>query len=687
MKITRWERRGRRRIKEDGVDLSIVTVDILKAAAAAATSIPTLGSAAGIMSCILQQISQAQQNTELSLRITTRCARALVTISEHLDTLEITPAILNNIKYFVADLHEVQDFVEKETNSNIFYLVLFAKKRAQRLQDLQLRVQDTMALFQVRVFLWILVLFHLIGIQITTLITLRDIVQRHSSSLKCAILETRDALSGQGKGHRMLKDEPDIWTNEEFDIVPEEELFVRNGLRLHSAKVSGKCAVVKVFEGEHALKNYRATVEFEKHLLHPHLLCLKHVSRTNTPTPFIVYHQDVQVTAKQFIAAAIPLGIVSTFVAGAQLVSGIASALSHLHLRGIPLHSVGIENFSIFMNGANKAVLSFDGIWNLVSVASRQNRTGLDVLGELCHQTFNAANELSSNPICCGQLSASLHHTGDTLARADESESPLNSNAKLVDTEDKGRTNRASDEFYTATTISAILSSSRREVAWQGTGGTESSVTLDDISRRFKTALSPLSSTSYLSKHRASSIRDSQTVGNYEGYQREKVTFGRVLSDCLVVTVSLHEKCIICGRDVEAGIFRCNDGQRTLVAGSVDGSTTCGGCPADDQIPTVPGCGDNDDRKWAYNKCDNICDGEAVDQIYRRHYRTELNNLAMCAGWLVNFSDTFTGSQSNGVWTSTAYVDGISRGVGISRKIRQAREQAACETLRQLGRN
>ncbi|PBL03946.1 hypothetical protein ARMGADRAFT_38753 [Armillaria gallica] len=246
MKITRWENRGRRRIEEDGIELSIVTVDILKAAAAAATSIPILGSAAGIVSCILQQISQAQQNTELALRIATRCARALVTISEHLDTLKVTPAILNNIKYFVADLHEVQDFIEKETNSNRFYLVLFAKKRTGRLQDLQLRVQDTMTLFQ-----------------ITTLVTLRDIVQRHSSSLEREILEIRDAVSGQ----RMSKDEPDSRTDEEFDIVPEEELFVRNGFRLHLAQVSGKCAVVKVFEGQHAQKNCRATVEFEKHLV------------------------------------------------------------------------------------------------------------------------------------------------------------------------------------------------------------------------------------------------------------------------------------------------------------------------------------------------------------------------------------------------------------------------------------
>ncbi|PBK75327.1 hypothetical protein ARMSODRAFT_949596 [Armillaria solidipes] len=288
------------------------------------------------------------------------------------------------------------------------------------------------------------------------------------------------------------------------------------------------------------------------------------------------------------------------------------------------------------MNGANKAVLSFDDFGNSVSVASTQDHTGFDVLGKLCHQTFNAANEISFSKlahICCGQLSASLHYTEDTLARADESDSPLNSNAGLVDAEDKGRTNRAFNEF--ATTIGAILSRSRREVTWQGSGGAGSSVTLDDISRRFKNALSSLSFTSYSSKHRACSIRDFQTVGDYEGYRREKVTFGPVLSDCLVVTnttSSLHEKCIICGKDVEVEIFRCKYGK------------------PDDKIPTVNVRGDNDDR----NKCDYSRDGEAADQIHRMHYRADLNNLAMCAGWVLNFNNTFTGPQSNGVWTSTA---------------------------------
>ncbi|KAK0204539.1 hypothetical protein DFS33DRAFT_665562 [Desarmillaria ectypa] len=87
------------------------------AAAAAATLIPVLRAAAEFFSHILQQISRVQQNTKLALRIAIRCARALATISKHLETLAVTSEISDNMKSFEANLYEVQDFVENETDN------------------------------------------------------------------------------------------------------------------------------------------------------------------------------------------------------------------------------------------------------------------------------------------------------------------------------------------------------------------------------------------------------------------------------------------------------------------------------------------------------------------------------------------------------------------------------------------
>ncbi|PBK64184.1 hypothetical protein ARMSODRAFT_1088113 [Armillaria solidipes] len=351
--------RARRRIAEDGVELSIMTVDILKAAASAATSVPVLSVAAAIVSRILNQISQAQQNTELALRIATRCARALTTISEHLNTLENKSAISNSIDRFVENLRKVQNFIDKETNKNIFYLFFFAKRRAEQFQDLQLKVQDSMQYLQIK-----------------TLLTLYDIVQHYSSD---------DSKNRTGK---------------EFDIVTEKQLFIGYGFRLHLGQVNRENAIIKVFEGDDAQKNCEETIEFESDIRHPNFLRPRS-SYAKGRSPFIVYDSlNVQTTAEQFIVAEIPSGVVSAFIAGARLIAGISSALSRLNIYHRDFSSVRIENFSIFMNSANRAVLSFDGFWNLTSATSRRERTGLDILNDLCHQTFDAANEILYNKLC-----------------------------------------------------------------------------------------------------------------------------------------------------------------------------------------------------------------------------------------------------------------------------------------------
>ncbi|PBL03693.1 hypothetical protein ARMGADRAFT_1070201 [Armillaria gallica] len=569
MKWIKRRRRVKRRIEEDGIDLAIVTVDILKTAAAAATSIPALGAAAGIVSSILQQISQAQQNTELALRIAARCAGVLATISKHLETLAITPAILNNIRSFEANLYEIQDFIETETSHNIFYLTLHAKQRAGRLQDLQLRVQETMSLFQ-----------------ITTLISIHDIVHRLSTSY----LEIKDAVSGQGRLERTLKDEPDVRPVEELDVIPEEELLVGKGFRLLLAQVGGNNAVLKVFEGKDAQENYGKTVNFEKHLIHSNLLRLKSHYASGS-SPFIVYNPDIQATAEQVIAAAIPTGVIPTFIAGAQLISGVAAALSHLLRRGtLDLHSLGIENFSIFTNRAGKVVLSFDGFSNSTSVVSRRDRTGLDILSDLCHQTFNAANEI-------------LYR--DTQARTNDTLEP--SNASIVDAENEDQINTASDKPDTVATIDANLSRLRREIMWQGVGG--NNMTLDDISYQFKTVVSSLSFTLFSLEHVARTARGYRTVHRCPGYRRQEVTLRPVLSDCKVithVTPFLHERCMICGKDVEEGQFNCNCGQRALVVGSLDGCITDRGYPADDGISPTVKC--SKCSVWGHRHCNDQLD-------------------------------------------------------------------------------
>ncbi|KAK0186088.1 hypothetical protein F5146DRAFT_1143654 [Armillaria mellea] len=75
-----------------------------------------------------------------------------------------------------------------------------------------------------------------------------------------------------------------------------------------------------------------------------------------------------------------------------------------------------------------------------------------------------------------------------------------------------------------------------------------------------------------------------------------------------------------------------------------------------------------------------------ADNNTRRHYRVELNNLCIQAGWTLRFDDSFTGPDNNGVWTSSAYINDVMYGQGTATNLRGAREQASYQTLVYYGR-
>ncbi len=150
------------------------------------------------------------------------------------------------------------------------------------------------------------------------------------------------------------------------------------------------------------------------------------------------------------------------------------------------------------------------------------------------------------------------------MARTSDTLEP--SNAPIIEAENEGQMNANSGEPNVAATIDVNLSRSRREIMWQGVGGND--VTLDDISYQFKTAVSSLSFTLFSLEHIARTARGYRTVHRCPGYRREEVALRPVLSDCKVIThttPSLHEKCLICGKDVKEGQFNCRCGQRVLV--------------------------------------------------------------------------------------------------------------------------
>ncbi|PBK73296.1 hypothetical protein ARMSODRAFT_1081523 [Armillaria solidipes] len=139
-------------IKENGLDVSIMAVDLTKVVTAVATSTPILGGAAEILCGILQQISQTQQNAVVAKKIADRCVRIFTEIQEMLDASGVTSdsIISNLIKKFERDLSEVKAFLATEVQKNVLRRFLFAKKSAEQLKNLQERVDERMKLFQTK---------------------------------------------------------------------------------------------------------------------------------------------------------------------------------------------------------------------------------------------------------------------------------------------------------------------------------------------------------------------------------------------------------------------------------------------------------------------------------------------------------------------------------------------------------
>ncbi|SJK99991.1 uncharacterized protein ARMOST_03302 [Armillaria ostoyae] len=102
------------------------------------------------------------------------------------------------------------------------------------------------------------------------------------------------------------------------------------------------------------------------------------------------------------------------------------------------------------------------------------------------------------------------------------------------------------------------VSPPRREITWENL--TDITVTLKDVSRQYQDILESLT---FVPFHLEPEMRTAgvyRLVHRCQGYRREEVTLKPIIVDCKVITYvtpALHEKCSICGRDVEEGVFNC----------------------------------------------------------------------------------------------------------------------------------
>ncbi len=108
---------------------------------------------------------QSQQNAGTVREIADLCLRAHATLAQHLQNMEITPALSDGIQRFEAyvllylghcshlrtdrDLRNAQETVDKYEHKTWIDRLVYSKSNTDDLQRLEKRVHSTLSLFQV----------------------------------------------------------------------------------------------------------------------------------------------------------------------------------------------------------------------------------------------------------------------------------------------------------------------------------------------------------------------------------------------------------------------------------------------------------------------------------------------------------------------------------------------------------
>lgn len=523
-------------VKEDGVDVSISAVEIGKLIADAASSSPYVGMAFGILGNILKLISKDKANRELELRIVQRCARFLSAVSAHGDVQNISQ--LPCFKQFEADLEKIQHLIETNPRTPFFRFkrLISADNYAAQLQYLQTMVGDALDIFQSRMSMG----------NHNILQDLSSRLQHQNTSSEAHISDVR---------------EEDIPVIKPSTIQLEREIVVASGTRVHSARLRGDLVIVKSFERTKDKENFDVVVKSYRDMRHPNILQFRGRSPINEPEPFIVYYAtDTQGTAVEHVAETIPTEVTRIFKVGAKLVADLAAALDYLRDHSISIPPISSENYSIVMDG-DKAVLSVNTHESSDSEpASPINSSdkGLSMLGQLCSQIFNSANEI---------LYRDYSALDDNITELKPSSASVGTQSVRTDGDQTHGNLRNSGKMPDAPPVPP-----RREIKWKMLS--YDTITLKHLSQQYRNVL--ISSTPLNRAIR--SVSDHRILHRCRGYRREEVTFTASVMNCKVITSTtpfLHEICSVCGERVEEGMFDCICGKPDDGATSTFQCTKC----------------------------------------------------------------------------------------------------------------
>ncbi|KAJ7481986.1 hypothetical protein FB451DRAFT_1556124 [Mycena latifolia] len=173
------------------------------------------------------------------------------------------------------------------------------------------------------------------------------------------------------------------------------------GYFLHAGETKGRAVIVKVFNpGPTVRKHLESTVTLSKGFMHPNVLRIEGVSSPASLTQFIAYENAFWKTAEGPLAVALKDDLTRSITLGFKMIAGLSAGMNHLIIHGVPLASLGVENFDIFLDVDDRFLISINpripaeaGTTNGEQPENNTNRSW-DVFNAICQKVLRSANRL-----------------------------------------------------------------------------------------------------------------------------------------------------------------------------------------------------------------------------------------------------------------------------------------------------
>ncbi|KAK0434056.1 uncharacterized protein EV420DRAFT_1754628 [Desarmillaria tabescens] len=266
-------------VKKKGVETITVPLECLKAASGL-IPVPALGPATDIVLSILKKVDQSQQNTVTAREIANLCLKAHVTLSEHLQSVEITPTLLESIQQFEADLHDVENTVEYYEQKMSIDQIFYSKSYSDELQRLEKRVNSTLSLFQIKKLLSLeetcAKIYASMQRNEQNTVAIYAYLQRIEQNTAAIYtylqrIEHNTVVLMNRSEPASKPEEPLVDIVRRSDLTLCEEIIRHPGYSLQRAEMHGKIVTIRVFTGCKAKSTWEASNMFDLKVMHPNL--------------------------------------------------------------------------------------------------------------------------------------------------------------------------------------------------------------------------------------------------------------------------------------------------------------------------------------------------------------------------------------------------------------------------------